>query len=250
MADRDFFDEDLVKQREGVKRIKMGPGDQAARQASSSSGSGPVPRPVSDLNLTGIVRHKEDVSEEVAAKTRELERLRHKQEELERQKRSLEELRQKQDDYARGKREMGERLSQSVVTLEKQELRTSRLVEMLTEARTRFKDFKAELDALDEDSWPEERFREELGTALTIIDNARMEYNKTMARIESVMNAEESYKPAQSPLFEDADELAGGEKTFMDWVKIGLAISLPLVVVFLIMLILLAVALVQGGWIG
>ncbi len=235
-----------------MKRANVGGGlsDRGASGDDNHNAGKAPARQVSDLNLTGIVRHKEEVSEEVAAKTRELERLRHKQEDLERQKRSLEELRQKQDDYVRGKREMTERLSQTVVTLEKQVVRASQIVDLLTDARTRFKDFKAEIDALDEDSWPEKTFREELGKALTIIDNARMDYNKTMAKIESATSSGESLKQARSALFDSAEQHVVEEKTFLDWVKIGLAISLPVVLVWLIILVLLAVALVRVGWLG
>ena len=61
----DFFDDDLVKKRDaeiGVKNIKFGPGGAPAKAEPGASSDLPA-RPVSDINLTRMARHKEQVEE-------------------------------------------------------------------------------------------------------------------------------------------------------------------------------------------
>ena len=129
MANTDFFDDDLVKQRDSARRLKLGPSDDSIGTVGDGASSDEVPvRPVSDFNLTRMAKHKQEVDDHVATAVHELERLRKRQEDLEREKKELEELRRKQEEYERGKREMSERLSQSLVTLEKDELQAERVV--------------------------------------------------------------------------------------------------------------------------
>ena len=139
MANTDFFDDDLVKQRDAAKRIKLGPGDEPVGTLGSMPSSDEVPvRPVSDFNLTRMAKHKQDMDEQVVTAMQELERLRARQENLEKEKRELEEIRRKQEEYERGKREMVERFNQSLLTLEKDELQATRLAELLGATRARF----------------------------------------------------------------------------------------------------------------
>lgn len=236
MADRDFFDEDLVKPRDGVKRIKMGPADQPARTADPDNTPGDV-LPVSDFNLTRMVRQKEEISEEVALKARELERLRQRQTDLEVQKKGLEELRSKQSDYESGKRELKERMTQSLIGLEKREIQTSQLADLLGETRRRFREMLNELGEINEENWPDEAFREELNKALAQIDDMRMEFNRSMSRVEMAVGSDDSSPGDHKPvIFEETRPAMEMERNFGYWMKVGLAVSLPLIIFVCIVL--------------
>lgn len=235
MANTDFFDDDLVKQRDAAKRIKLGPGDEPMGTVGDMQSSDEIPvRPVSDFNLTRMAKHKQDVDEQVVTAMQELERLRTRQESLEKEKRDLEEIRRKQEEYERGKREMIERLNQSLLTLEKDELQASRLSELLGATRKRFKSLLADVQGLNDEVWPEEQFRDELNKALTVIEDARMEYNKSMTRIDTLGGPGKPGSAEHHPvIFEESRFSSEPEKSFGYWIKVGFAVSLPLIVVII-----------------
>jgi len=241
MADTDFFDDDLIKQREGAKRIKMGPADEpAAPMGEPASDEVPV-RPISDFNLTRMARFKQDMGEKSAQATQDIERLRQRQEEIEREKRDTDDLRRKTEEYERGKRDMIERFGQSLVTLERDELQAEKLSELLASIRKRFKMMMAELQELSEESWPEDAYRDELTRALSILENARQEYNKSMSRLDAIQG--EKGAPAEhAPVtFEDRPAFHETDHSFGYWIKIGLAVSLPLILFFVILVAVLIV---------
>jgi hypothetical protein len=236
MAGTDFFDDDLVRQRESAKRIKLGPGDDAIDRAGELPDSGDVPvRPVSDFNLTRMARHRKEVDAQSAMAAQELERLRKRQEQLEQERRELEDLRRRQDEYERGKREITELLKRSLVTLERKEVDAQRMVELLSVTRARFKELLGVVEELQEEGWPEDRIRDELAKSLGVLEQARMEYSKAMAKIEAV-KADAPAAPAGPPavIFDERGFAGEEERSFAHWLKIGLAVSLPVTVAILI----------------
>ncbi len=231
MANTDFFDDDLIKQRDDGKRIKLGPGDEPIGTLSDIGTSDEVPvRSVSDLNLTRMAKHKQEVDEQMVGAVQELERLRKRQEDLEREKKELEDLRRKQEEFERGKREMSERFTQSLVSLEKEELQAERVSELLGATRKRFKGLFGEIQAINEELWPEEQVRDELNKALTVLDDARMEYNKAMSKIDAVLGNKKAAPDHLPMVFEETKASSDEERPFVYWFKVGVAVSLPLII--------------------
>lgn len=248
MSGTDFFDDDLVRPRGGAERIKMGPGDEHVENMGDPPDSGEVPvRGVSDFNLTRLARHRKEVDTQSALAAQELERLRKRQEQLESEKRELEDLRKRQDDYERGKREMTDQLKRSLVALERKEVDAQRMVELLGATRLRFKEQLAVIEALQEEGWSEDGIRDELGTSLSVLEQARMEYNRAMAKVEAA-------KPEAPPvaagnramIFDEHTAGADDEKDFSHWLKVGFAVSLPLIVTLIV--IGLLIVFVGGGF--
>ena len=198
MPGTDFYDEDL-QNREASRRRP--PADDMAQG---------INRPVSDLNLTRMARHKDDIEHQVANSAQELDRLRMRQEEVERERRELEALRKKQDSYERGRQEVGDRLNQSLIMMEKEQVKVQRIVESLNTTRELFTGQLTAIEAIDPESWPDEMVREELGRALAIIDQARMEYNLGMTKVESML-ADNDRGPSLEPGLTLG---AGGEAIF------------------------------------
>lgn len=250
MSGTDFFDDDLVRQRESAKRIKMGPGDEPVDTLGDPAASTDVPvRPVSDFNLTRMARHRKDVDDQTATASQELERLRKRQEQVESEKRQLEDLRRRHDEYGRGKREMIDHLKRSLVGLERREVETQRLAELLAATRQRFRGLLEEIEGIQEEEWPEDTIRDELNRSLGLIEEARMEYNKAMARIEAIKGETPSASASQAAvLFEEPPGAHEVEKSFGYWVKVGLAASLPISLVLVVLALLFLVAM-STGWI-
>ncbi len=233
MANTDFFDDDLVKHRSATARKTRGEPENAESAAADASSRG-----VSDLNLSRMARHKEQVEDHMATAAKELERLRQKQENLEKEKNQLEELRRRQADYERSKSEMMQHLNQSMITLEKQELHTEQLLQLVQEARQRCRSWKSDIDAIDEEQWPEEQFREELGSAIARIDDIRLEYNKILGKISSAQSEEQKQAAKQPVLHHDTAHAPVEEKSFADWLKVGFAVSLPIMITLTILWLL------------
>lgn len=239
MANRDFIDDDLIKPRDELNRIKMGPADEPARPGRAEAPAEGVGRSVSDLDLPLMARHKHVIDTEAAMTTEKLERLRQQQEDLERQKRELEEARRKQMDFLKGKQELIEHLTQSLVTLERNEIKASQMAELLQGTRTRFRTMLDEIKAIHEDEWSDADVREEISKALVRIDDARIEYNKSMARLDAVMGAEEKsgvgeHRPV---IFEDSTLHHEVEHGFGHWFFIGVAVTLPLILALAVLFV-------------
>lgn len=231
MGSTDFFDGDL--QRRGP-RVGIG---QATDVVGKASADDLPARPLSDLNLTRMARHREEVNTQVASAKVEIERLRRRQSDLEREKQSLEDLMDKQDQYERGKQEMLQRLSESIVSLEKLEENAARQTEVYSSLRARFVEYAAELQALNDAAWADDSFRDELNKAVASIDAIRREFVKGQAAVEAVGGPVKLFDESHPRAAEnDEDEPARG---FLGWVKIGVAVSAPLILTIVIALIVI-----------
>lgn len=245
----DFYDDDLIRQRDRTTRIKMGPGDEPGSR--DPAGEESIARSVSELNLTRMARHKQDADSQATRAMQELDALRKRQEQLEMEKRELEEFKRKSEEFERGKRDMVANFKRSLTMIERDELEYQRMLEVLDTSRNRFKTMLADLDAINEQSWSDETIRVELTRALGVIEDARLEYNKTMAKIEAV-KSERSTGPSSSSVsqvtFDDEASLMSHEKPFSYWLKIGAAFSLPLIATLVVIGVIHMVLSLMGYW--
>ncbi len=233
MSSTDFYDDDLVKHRSAVSRKTRGESEPDSTEPKTDT----VTRPVSDLNVSRMARQKEHVEDHMAHAAQELERLRQRQENLEKERSALEELRRRQAEYERGKREILEHLNHSIISLEKEELHAENLLSLVTETRNRCRGWLGDIDAIHEEDWPEDQFREELAKGLARIDDIRVEYNKALSKIEA-MHSEEKKSAIHPPSFFEEQAPQAPEKSFGDWIKIGFAVSLPLMITLMILWLL------------
>ncbi len=177
-----------------------------------------------------MARQKEDIADKVASAAEEIERLRMRQDELEYAKKALQDLNRKQNDYDHGKKEILASLGRSILQMEKDEVRAARMVELLAATRQKFKALLAEIHEIHEERWGDDEFEEELDRSLALVENARMVYNKSVAKIdaESWQRGERG-AGALVPLDGGAGRGALSEKGFGFWFKVGVALALPMV---------------------
>ena len=235
MSSTDFFDDDLVGRKQSATMGTVASGSDSI--AASVPGRDDVSaNPVSDLNLTRMAKHREEVNNQVADAMKEMEQLRRRQEDLEREKQSLEDMARKQTEYERGKQELADSLTQSAALLEKQELQAARLTELYAITRQRFKDMLQRLQSIDDTTWPEDAIRDELNKALVLIDDARKEYHRALAKIEGSGGAGDlPPEVIQSVTSERILGQPAASTGFGHWFKIGLAATLPLIIAILIL---------------
>jgi hypothetical protein len=228
MGGTDFFDDDLAQRRGAVKSTTLGGTEVVGTLKADEFPA----RPISDLNLTRMARHREEMNTQVASAKLEIERMRRKQSEIEREKQTIEEIIEKQEQYERGKQEMADRLSGSVVTLHKLEEHAARQVEIFSSTRRRFTECLEELQNINDTEWSDDAFREELTKAVVQIDAIRKEFVKAQAVVEAAggpVRLFDEERPRAAP----ADEFES-ERGFGAWLKIGVAVSLPLIIVLAI----------------
>ncbi len=239
MGGTDFFDNDLSQRRGTIKNATITPG--ATETGSATKHDDFSTRPLADLNLTRMARHREEVNTQVATAKVEIERLRRKQGDLEREKQVMEDLLEKQGQYERGKQELIDKLSESIMSLQKLEEHASRQTEIYSANRNRFAQLLEELQRLDDSGWTDEIFREELNKAVVQIDGARKEFVKAQAAVEAVGGPAALFDETRPRASFQDDLEASGTRTFGEWIKIGLAVSLPLIVALVVMLVVLYV---------
>ena len=222
----DFFDDDLGQRRGSIKSTTLGAGSDVS--LSMKADEVPV-RPISDLNLTRMARHREEVNTQMVSAKLHIERLKQKQGEMEREKHMLEDLLEKQDQYERGKQEMMDRLTESVVSLQKLGEHAARQVEIYGATRERFSLALDELQQINDAVWPDDVFRDELNKAVAQIDAIRSDFVKAQATVEAVGGPVKLFDENRPKPLKDEDFAPVESNGFGHWFKIGLAASLPLI---------------------
>jgi len=237
MGNTDFIDDDLIQRRDKVREVRMGPGQDAV-PVSEIPKSGPVP--VEDLNLTPLAKRKEEINSKVATKLDELERLRSRQDALEKEKAALENLRNSQEKYEAGKREMIDHLEKSIIAMEREDVTLNQRLALVSDTSKSFKEMLKELRGFNEENWPVDSngLRDELNRNLTVIDNIRKEYNQSCARLDAVRESRGQEALGNQLLMGEAD-LPARQRGFGEWLKIGFAASLPLIITLVVLMLVL-----------
>jgi chromosome segregation ATPase len=177
----------------------------------------------------------EHLDSQVQKAQEQLLQLKRQQEQIEKQKRELEELSRRQEELERGRAEMTDKLTRSLVVLEREAYDTQKKLEQLRAMRESFGQHLELIEAIDPKSWNPAELHKELSRALSAVDDARTEFSQQRSRLQAAGNdAGETALPEVAPTF---SELTGGRSLFQ-WMQIGLALSLPLIIFGFIALIL------------
>src|SRR6201996_792144 len=111
--------------------------------------------------------------------------LKRQQEQIEKQKRELEELSRRQEELERGRTEMSDKLTRSLVILEREAYETQKKLEALRATRESFGQHLELVEAIDPKSWNQTELHKELSRALSTVDDARAEYSAQRSRLEA-----------------------------------------------------------------
>src|SRR5439155_469610 len=103
----------------------------------------------------------------------QLVQLRRQQEQIEKQKRELEELSRRQEELERGRMEMTDKLTRSLVVLEREAYETQNKLEQLRATRESFGQHLEILEGIDPKGWNPADLHRELSRALSTVDDAR-----------------------------------------------------------------------------
>ena len=170
----------------------------------------------------------EHLDSQVQKAQEQLLQLKRQQEQIEKQKRELEELSRRQEELERGRAEMGDKLTRSLVVLEREAYDTQKKLEQLRATRESFEQHLALLESIDPKSWNQADLHKELSRALSTVDDARAEFSQQRSRLTASVSDENG----EVALPEATSEVGGfgGANGFMQWMQIGLALTLPLII--------------------
>jgi hypothetical protein len=177
----------------------------------------------------------EHLDSQVQKAQEQLLQLKRQQEQIEKQKRELEELSRRQEELDHGRKEMTDKLTRSLVVLEREAYDAQKRMEQLRATRESFAQHLEVLEAIDPRTWNPAELNKELSRALSTVDDARTEYNQQRSRLQAT--AEES---EGAPLAETSAgfESNGITHSFGQWLQIGFAFTLPLILFGLVALLI------------
>src|SRR6266481_5268409 len=146
---------------------------QAARKAPSAVAGNPFALPASE----GRAPSREEVDSKVGETQHKLAELKRLQQELERERAALEETRRRQLEFTTGRQEMIQNLTRGVGLLEEAEFAARRDAEQMAKTLVELREAQGKIQAIHEEGWTKDQMSVELTRALTVIENARMEWN-------------------------------------------------------------------------
>ena len=173
--------------------------------------------PLSSEHLDSQVKKAQD----------QLLHLKRQQEQIEKQKRELEELSRKQEELERGRVDMTDKLTRSLVVLEREAYDAQKRLEQLRAMRESFGQHLELIEAIDPKSWSPSDLHKELSRALSTVESARGDFSQQRSRLQAAGGGGDEALPEAAP---DVADLLNEGRDFGRWIKIGFAFSLPFII--------------------
>jgi len=172
----------------------------------------------------------EELQDQVQRAQSELIELKRRQDQIEKEKLRLEELSRRQEDLERGRIEMIDKLTRSLLLVQRETEESQRRLEQLHNIQDSFAEHLKELEQIDCKSWGGKELARELTRATGIVDEARATYSRTQAKI----------APLEEELLEEtySDEFGMKAQGFLYWLQCGAAFTLPLLALGLIAIVI------------
>jgi hypothetical protein len=121
--------------------------------------------------------------------------------------------------------------------LEREAYNAQSRLEQIRVARESFSQHLELVEAIDPRNWNPADLHKELSRALSTVDDARTEYNEHRSRLQAGNggNGDQSLPDTTPAGYESTDG-----RSFLEWLQIGLAFTLPLILFGIIAIALLA----------
>jgi hypothetical protein len=121
---------------------------------------------------------------------------------------------------------MSDKLTRSLVILEREAYDSQKKLEQIRATRESFEQHLTLLESIDPKSWNPADLHKELSRSLSTVDDARAEYSQQRSRLSATAGDESG----DVGLPEAAPEVSsGGGNSFVQWMQIGFAFTLPLI---------------------
>ena len=182
---------------------------------------------------------RDEVESKVGEMHNKLAELKRAQQELERERGALEEIRRRQTEFATGRQEMLEYLTRGIGLLEEAEFSARRDAEQMTKTLVDFRAALGKVQSINEESWARDNLTIELSRASTAVENARMEWNSARLKFPILDGAMQPEADAATPNPAAAPAPFSQPRTYAEMCRLGLALTWPVALVGLAILIVL-----------
>ncbi|MEO6788529.1 MAG: hypothetical protein ABI318_20605 [Chthoniobacteraceae bacterium] len=180
----------------------------------------------------------EHIDEKVQQAEQQEQALKRQLETIEKQKRELEELGRRQELLTTGRNDVADKLTRALVVVERETMDAGKRLELLQNVQASFAQHLENIEGINPKSWGESAdISKELTRALAAVDDARGEYNRSFPRVSAI--PEQAAADSAAGGSSAGDYSAGDGRDFLTWMKMGLAFSIPLVVLGLIALVVI-----------
>src|SRR5205085_7109 len=162
-------------------------------------------------------RSSEHLDSQVQKAQEQLIVLKRQQEQIEKQKRELEELSRRQEELERGRTEMLDKLTRSLVVLEREAYDTQKKLEQIRATRESFGQHLELIEAIDPKSWNPADLHKELSRALSAVDDARAEFSQQRSRLQATDEAQSDVPLPEAAA--DVSDLLHSGRSFGQWLQ-------------------------------
>jgi len=170
---------------------------------------------------------REEVDTKVGQMQEKLAELKRVQQELERERGLLEETRRRQLELTAGREEMLQHLTRGVGLLEEAEFAARRDAEQMSKSLTELRDALSKIQGINEQAWTKDNISVELTRALTVVENARLEWNGARLKFPVLSApAPEPTNPASG--VDQSLPQALQQQSWAQLCKLGLALTWPI----------------------
>ena len=192
---------------------------------------------------SGIARAPSPAEMEARAteKQQRLAELKRLQEGLERERAGLEEIRRRQIEFQTGRQEAIQNLTRGIGLLEEAEFTARCDAEQMSKSLAGIRDALAKVQSTNEASWTSDNLNTELTRALTIIENARMEWNSARLKFPVLSGVARPEAPQQTMVANSPSPEWPQARTFGEWCKLGFALTWPIALVVLLAVVALGI---------
>lgn len=191
--------------------------------------------------------HQLRTKEELKEANYEMIKLRQREADIQKQITNLEETERRQAEYHASREEMEKALTRGITILNEETIQAKRNAKQLEDTLQTFSEMLDKIKYLNHDAWTEKEYSSELTKALSLLENARMEWNSARIRISSLdetKNATESQNSdklsAISSYFEEVNNLS-----FSQIFKLGIILQWPILLSALLIFSLILTVLLK-----
>ena len=170
---------------------------------------------------------REEVDTKVGQMQEKLAELKRVQQELERERGLLEETRRRQLELTTGREEMLQQLTRGVGLLEEAEFAARRDAEQMNKSLLELREALAKVQSINEETWTKDNINVELTRALTVIENARLEWNGARLKFPILSEAPDE-NPRENPGVDQSLPHALQQQSWAQLCKLGLALTWPI----------------------
>ena len=190
--------------------------------------------------------HQIRTKEELKEANYEMIKLRQREADIQKQITNLEETERRQAEYHASREEMEKALTRGITILNEETIQAKRNAKQLEDTLQTFSEMLDKIKHLNHEAWTEKEYSSELTKALSLLENARMEWNSARIKISSLdgtkttATSQNSNELPISTFFEKINNLS-----FSQVFKLGIILQWPILLGVLLIFSLILIVLLK-----